>query len=138
MNDSLLPELASVSLLQGLPEIPRALAAVDMPKTPRAMSFASSAPAIILARPFVRRMADARELGDVDAFDLARTDMMATMSTATALDLLSAHDLGKAAKSPAVQRLASGRMSASVAALLGLAWLTNALRPDVSVGAVAT
>ena len=83
---------------------------------------------IPLARPMIARMAEARTAGNSAEFEKARSNFLATMSTATAIDVLSAHDAGTRLPNE-LQHVAATRIKGHVLGLLGLAFLTAALRP---------
>jgi hypothetical protein len=120
-----LPQLTLLQAAQGLPGV---FAEQEAGISRRHVGITGHPLLIALARPTIARMAQARTDNNVQAYDQARDNFLAAMSTATALDVLDAHDVGQ--KLPAqFKNVAKTRISGHVLGLLGLAYLTSALRP---------
>lgn len=125
--EGLYTSLPQITALQGAQALPGLIA--EQGAGLKGTRGVTAGPLMIpLARPLIQRMAAARTQGDVETFDRARSNFLTTMSAATALDVLSAHDVGT--KLPKeLRHVATTRIKGHVLGLLGLAALTAALRP---------
>ena len=120
--------LPQITLLQAAQGLPGVFAEQEAGISRKHVGITGHPLLIALARPTIARMAQARTDNNVQAYDQARDNFLAAMSTATALDVLDAHDVGQ--KLPAqFKNVAKTRISGHVLGLLGLAYLTSALRP---------